>query len=132
MKRAHQLVAALIEAQDPDELNPQDYLDKLPARITARWVFTDQELSTPQLCRAEDEFFAFPTLDGGENGVIVYRDGRVTNRFADGTAGVPDEIYQAAGDCTTLISSENQMADNWQDVYTDEDGNFVDWTGRPE
>ena len=47
------------------------------------------------------EFVVYPLLSGDveEEGVLVYPDGRVTNRFADGTAGIGAESAIAAGQC---------------------------------
>lgn len=95
-------------------------------------MFTDAELQDPSLCKGDDEFISFPHMDGGEQGIIVYRDGRVTNRFEDGTVGVPVELQDAADDVETLVQVGGMnYADNWHDVYVDEDGNFEDWAETP-
>ena len=129
MNRARAIVDKLIET-GPDEIDPQKYLGELPERIQERWVFTDAELADPKKCKRDDEFVTL--CDYGEplerQGVIVYRDGRITNRWADGTAGVPDDIYQAAADCEAYYDPRTRdMAEIWRNVYTDEEGNFIDW-----
>ena len=72
--------------------NPQKYIDELPPRQKGRWVFIDIELVHPEHCKANDLFVAYPAASNEQLGVIVYRDGRVTNRWDDGTAGVPDRL----------------------------------------
>lgn len=122
---AHDIVNRLLEA-DPDD--PRRVIDQLPERRKERWVFTDAELRTPELCTSNDEFIAFPVIEGGEQGVIVYRDGRVSSRWEDGTVGVPSEVMDAAGYVESLVAVGGQdYADNWRNVFVNEDDSFSDW-----
>lgn len=87
---------------------------------TERWVFTDQELAQKGVgCTAHDEFIATlpEEIGGAEVGVIVYRNGGVSNRFADGTAGVPaDQVALYAEVETYYHKDQDTYADNWRDV----------------
>lgn len=49
------------------------------------------------------EFVVYPLLEGdvAEDGILVSPDGTVTNRFADGTAGIGAESAIAAQRCET-------------------------------
>ena len=124
MNRAQAIVDVLVEAE-PDAVDPQKYLDQLPSLNKARFVFTDHEVKYPKGCNNADEFIATPSEI--EMGVIVYRDGRVSNRWDDGTTGIPDDIYQAASAEESYRTRKGEVADSWLDVYIDEEGNFVDW-----
>jgi len=55
-----------------------------------RWAFSETELKNARACRADDELIA--AVPEASLGVIVYRNGVVTNRWEDGTAGVPDVV----------------------------------------
>lgn len=62
-----------------------------------RWVFTDWELnreSVVKRCRGDDEFYAMITAS--DDGIVVTRNGQVTNRWTDGTVGVPQEYQDEA------------------------------------
>lgn len=65
-----------------------------------RWVFTDRELLDIEengfMPCDDDEFIVYANtlLPGMELGVIVQRNGVVTNRWSDGTVGVPDEVKE--------------------------------------
>lgn len=106
-----------------------------------RWMFTEEELRNPTLCKRDDEFVC--TDSGGGNGVICQRTGEPTNRFEDGTVGVggrlKDEIRDvgesfvkvirdSAGRPLSLSSGatvEQLDADQWYDVWTNEAGKFI-------
>ena len=107
-----------------------------------RWVFTDAELAAPAKCKGHDEFTTGPvpcgppdTLEFAETGelrwtelgVFVQRNGTVTNRWDDGTAGVPVDIVDLAGDIDSYVLAvgEVTIADNWRDVICTSDGDFV-------
>jgi hypothetical protein len=107
--------------------------------VMERWCFTDYELANPevlQACRGEDEFIAGvsdPETGGsGELGVIVQRNGTVSNRWEDGTAGVPDDTQEEARNEEVLVKPlssrapdrRDSFADNWRDVDVAEDGSF--------
>jgi hypothetical protein len=126
MTRAHAIVNKLIEA-GPDEIDPQQYLNELPSLNRERWVFTDHDQKHPEDCHAYDIFIAMPGVNDAGQGVQVERNGTVTNTWEDGTRGVPEEIRAFADDEDTLTTPRGEIADNWFDVYTDKEGNFVDW-----
>ncbi|MCK9601952.1 MAG: hypothetical protein M0R06_23100 [Sphaerochaeta sp.] len=53
--------------------------------------------------KATDELIVYPGEYGGDSdgiGVIVYPDGRVSNRWGDGTVGLSDEVREAASEET--------------------------------
>jgi hypothetical protein len=119
----------------------------MPKTQTERWVFTDRELkklksgetAKENYPHANDEFVAGVTSTFGRHRrneaniapnifeILVKRNGAVTNRFADGTAGVPDELKELADDCETLsyIGRGHGPADIWLEVICDEHGNFI-------
>ena len=114
--------------------------------VRERWCFTARELADEQVrqqCRGEDEFIA--SVHDAELGVLVYRNGEPTNRWEDGTAGVPTDVQIAAGEEDTLVkpisqrrpqaagysamdqwrsAEEDTIADNWRDVEVHDDGSF--------
>jgi len=129
------LVTKLLE-DDPDVLRPKDYLRQLPARQEEYWVFDRNELQHPEHARRTDIFIAHPTVtdydkEGDwepDQGVIVYRDGQVSNRWSDGTAGVPDVVVQAADELEEYYSPEfGDFVNAWRRVYTNETGEFLGW-----
>lgn len=108
-----------------DDFNPQRYIDEIPERHTERWIFTREELNVPESCHGLDEFIALPA--DSQQGVIVNRNGTVTNRWEDGTAGVPELLRRSADEVDTLVSIDGIQGVSWRDVFTDENGSFVDW-----
>lgn len=93
---------------------------------TERWVFTDAELvANGKDCSGGDELVAH-VMDV-ELGVLVERNGTVTNRWADGTAGVPDDIVELAKDVESLQTTETpvELAENWREVELNEDGTLA-------
>lgn len=108
--------------QESEDLTWKDVVDP-PA--VERWVFTKDELAQPETCTSNDEFLA---LFSDIPPVVVYRDGRVTNRWEDGTAGVPNDAYDKAANSETLYRySDNEIADTWKDVLVDPEGKFLGW-----
>jgi hypothetical protein len=89
-----------------------------------RWAFTPSERKNPAGCRREDEFVA--SWANVDQGVIVLRDGTVTNRWDDGTAGVPREIQGFAEHFTAGLSRNGEPIDGWYDVIVS-NGAFVRW-----
>lgn len=88
---------------------------------TERWVFTDAELAVKGLnCKGDDEFVA--TVKDVEHGVVVQRNGNVTNRWEDGVFGVPKNIAKLADDVESLVASNGEVADNWRSVKVNDDG----------
>ncbi len=61
------------------------------------------------------EFVVYPALPDGveQDGVLVYPDGGVTNRFADGTAGIGSESAMAAYLCKTAYCPVCGKAADW-------------------
>jgi hypothetical protein len=88
-----------------------------------RWVFTQAEVAcNGKGCESHDEFIATLPEDQVELGVIVYRNGRVSNRWADGTAGVPKDLAELASEVETLSTPDGELADEWHDVEADQYG----------
>lgn len=90
---------------------------------------TVAERQNPEHARGDDEFLAFPSNEDGptELGIIVHRDGRVTNRWGDGSVGVNQEWYTLAADEEALVNFGGDADGGWYDVLVDTQGNFVDW-----
>lgn len=93
-----------------------------------RWCFTDYELHNSKVfaaCRAEDEFIA-RGIENSDVGVIVYRNGGVSNRYSDGVCGVTedDRIEAEADESPIRIGGEYNdfFANHWRDVYVSKDG----------
>ena len=110
--------------------NVKSTTDKTLQLHIERWVFTQAELDTMDkptpryLLRSDDEFLA--TVPDCELPVLVCRNGTVTNRWSDGTAGVSDEIKELADHEETLYDANTKkIADTWQDVVVDGNGVFV-------
>jgi len=98
------------------------------------WVFTNYELDHPEGCNSQDIFIAAISdsileeegFSEGMGEVQVERNGTVTNRFGDGTVGVPREVMDLAEDEETLYTAyEYEEAYTWRNVESDENGNFV-------
>ena len=89
----------------------------------ARWFFLNSELKSPKGCAANDEFVAYPM--GSELGVIVYRNGEVSNRWEDGTAGVPEDIRELADDENSLHKPCINEDGSWREVIVDDDETLV-------
>ncbi len=87
-----------------------------------RWAFMPDELDNLETCRADDEFTAYPPAE--ELGVIVYRNGDVSNRWADGTAGIPDDVREIADDEDTLYRDAEEI-EGWRNVEVDDNGRPV-------
>ena len=114
-----------------------------PRKTRERWVFTPSELKAPDRCNRADEFLAFITSDPPEcaqSGVIMTRDGKPTNRFDDGTAGVPPELAALADEedeyTVPLGTYQNgqerdrgEPADTWCDVLVTPLGFFAGFAG---
>lgn len=90
-----------------------------------RWAFLASELDNLQACRADDEFIARPTEET-ELGVIVYRNGQVSNRWEDGTVGISPEVRELADDTESLHSLNGEEIIGWRDVEVSEDGRPVE------
>jgi hypothetical protein len=106
-------------------------IGELPHR--ERWAFTEAELKQPAACTSHDELVA--AVEESEIAVLVQRNGKPSNRYADGTAGVPAEISEAVeaveeyghpvdGDYNRL-----EPTAQWKDVVVTHDGDFVAFVG---
>jgi len=93
-----------------------------------RWIFTAKEIAHPENCKGNDIFISPPPGEYElEMGVQIQRNGVVTNRWGDGTVGVPQWIQDLASAEETLsLPDGTETADVWQDVVT-KDGKFVSW-----
>lgn len=94
---------------------------------TERWAFAESELANPAACKAHDELIGAVPY---ECGIIVYRNGEVSNRWEDGTVGVPAETRELADECECLFNPQrNETTDVWADVFVDYDGAWLGWAG---
>jgi hypothetical protein len=97
-----------------------------------RWAFSQSELAQPVKCNGYDELVAYVHVDDDWDsvesfGIIVYRNGEVSNRFDDGTAGVPKELVELADCEESLLHPDGEETAKWRDVMADGDGNFLDF-----
>lgn len=95
-----------------------------------RWAFSQSELNSPAACKGDNELVAYVDLDDDWDGVegysiIVYRNGKVSNRFSDGTVGMPRELANLANDVESLLHPDGEETAEWRDVTVDKDGNFL-------
>jgi len=100
-----------------------------PPRIE-RWAFSQSELANPAKCKGYDELLALVDIDDDWDGIetyeiTVYRDGTVSNRFGDGTAGVPKELAALANDVESLLHPDGEETAEWKNVEVDREGNFL-------
>jgi len=106
-------------------------MEKTPAPpVYERWAFSDSELADPAKCRSDDELVAYIDYDDGYGGtdgqqVIIHRNGRASNRYADGTVGVPLAIALLAEEEETLLHEDGGDTAAWRDVETNKAGTFV-------
>ena len=103
---------------------------KVEPPIYERWAFSKSELADPAKCRSDDELVAYIDLDDGYGGtdgqqIIVFRGGRASNRYADGTAGVPEALALLAEEVESLLHSDGEDTFDWRDVETNKDGTFI-------
>ena len=88
-----------------------------------RWAFSEGEIALPFNCNGFDVLVAYPPEC--ELGVIVYRNGTVSNFWADGTCGIPIAVGELAGECESLYHPDSgEETSVWRDVLTDADGNL--------
>lgn len=102
----------------------------IPPPVYERWAFSESELADPSKCKSDDELVAYVDLDDGYGGtdgqqIIVYRNGRASNRYADGTAGVPEALALLAEEQETLLHTNGEDTFDWRDVETNKTGAFV-------
>lgn len=95
-----------------------------------RWAFSTKELNNPSQCHSFDDLIA--NLPQWEIGIIVYRNGQVSNRWADGGFGVPAGVADEANEQETLYHPESgEETHTWADVEVDEAGNFLRFVKQP-
>jgi len=102
---------------------------KLPIK-KERWAFSDAEFADPHKCKSHDELMACIDYDDGFDGtdgqqVIVYRNGKVSNRYADGTTGVPEGLAIAAEAEESLLHPDGEDTSVWKDVVVGSSGEFL-------
>lgn len=125
--------------------DPKKFLQRIaPHGREERWCFTEWELKHPEDCWSQDPFVANLGYEEdnhtpiAELGVVVERNGTVTDRWEDGTRGVLPEFAQLADDVETLYkpvyygdnhayNEQDELADAWRDVLVSEDGRFKSW-----
>lgn len=95
-----------------------------------RWAFSESELANPSECKGYDELVAYVDFDDGFGGtkgvqIVVYRDGRSSNRYADGTAGISEGLAVLAELTESLLHPNGEDTEAWRDVETDKAGNFI-------
>lgn len=89
-----------------------------------RWAFSPAELSNPGDCRSDDELIA--AIPHEEFGVIVYRNGTVSNRWEDGVSGVPRDCVDIASEEGLLWHPKTQEDTLcWCNVVASDGGAFV-------
>lgn len=100
------------------------------AKSKERWAFSRSELANPAACKNDDELLAFVDYDDGYGRtegqtIIVYRNGKVSNRYGDGTAGVIPELAELADCVEELLHDDGETTDVWRDCEVDDHGNFI-------
>ena len=100
------------------------------------WAFSVSELLDPGECHGDDELTAYLDIDDTHTGalaigVIVHRNGHVTDRFEDGTL-LPfstkrrnHELQRLAARVETLMHQNGEETLEWRDVRVDRHGNFI-------
>lgn len=89
-----------------------------------RWAFSPSELTASQGLNAKDELIAHPA--NWEQGVIVLRNGEVSNRWEDGTVGVPPLERAFAESVETLRHPGTaELTEGWYDVWVLPDGRLA-------
>ena len=88
-----------------------------------RWAFTEKELIEIRengfMPNDDDEFIVYVN---GALGVIVQRNGVVTNRWSDGTIGVSDEVREVVAGEEDLYTTDSEHVEHvvWRDVMLTE------------
>ena len=78
-------------------------------------AFVNNKTGKP--ARADQELIVFPGEDFGDPdgiGVIIYGDGRVSNRWGDGTAGLNDDARVASEDETEALDPDSRDLYVWK------------------
>lgn len=88
-----------------------------------RWAVSKTELTNLDKLNGNDELLAYIP---DELGVVIYRNGRVSNRWEDGVVGVNQEMKDKVDEIDTLYHpNHSEDTELWIDVMVDEVGNFV-------
>ena len=100
-----------------------------------RWAFSALELADPTKCTSYDELVAIVDTDSewddvDSYGIVVYRNGKISNRFDDGTYGVPVWLTKLADDVESLLHPDGEETAVWKDVEVDDDGKFTQFSGK--
>lgn len=92
-----------------------------------RWVFTRSELlHGGKGCRGDDELVAHHIACDSELGVIVYRNGQVSDHWEGGRGRVPNDVKERVDGVESLWEPINRnIADTWRDVEVDDKGNLI-------
>jgi hypothetical protein len=121
--------------EDPKEIFKQH----VASRRRERWCFTQHELKFPENCFREDPFVSYQNAAGPDDlGVIVLRDGQITNMWGDGSGGVPEMVQNRidlSGELRKPVyyghnhayDESDEEVEDWVDVYVDEEGRFKAW-----
>ncbi len=94
------------------------------------WAFSKSELAHPENCNGTDLLLTGP-LPGVRDGfgILIQRNGIPTNRWADGTLGVPDNVRKQAQEEETLYhnlhSKDIEETMIWLEVEANKDGEFI-------
>jgi len=100
-----------------------------PGEKKERWVFTRSELRDPRGLTNDDDWFSATVVDwdtDDEVGVQMYRNGKPTGAFDDGTRGVDRDTMAEAADVSDYWSEvDSEVANNWLDVVVDRKGRFI-------
>jgi hypothetical protein len=109
----------------------QNELENLVAstKPVERWAFSKSELEHPQELHNYDDLVAF--VPCSEVAVFVERNGTVSNRYVDGTKGVPAEVAELADGIESLGHPKDgdnytdlEETDCWRNVHVNEDGSL--------
>jgi len=94
-----------------------------------RWAMSEEESALPFALNSYDELIADARdPENGElleQGIIVSRNGEVSNRWDDGTVGVPADVAELADAEDTLYHPNGEETDVWRDVEVDDDGSLL-------
>jgi len=94
-----------------------------------RWAMSEEESALPFALNSYDELIADArdpeTGERLELGIIVYRNGKVSNRWAGGTVGVPADVAELADAEETLCHTNGETTDVWRDVEVDDSGSLI-------
>ena len=100
------------------------WLDNLRCPRREVWPFTKSELENPAGLRSDDVLVA--SVRSEEQGVIVYRNGLASNRWEDGTAGVPLMAQAEASEIESLYHPDaEEWTHEWRTVWVDHAGRFM-------